>query len=79
MVSALLVGATLGALTAGQAADALGPGRALLWNNVSLLIGSALSLFTPAGYWGLLAGEQSSCLDAVCCLYRMLTPSACKV
>ena len=55
-VSALLVGASVGSLTAGQAADALGPGRALLWNNLSLILGAVLASSTPAGFWGLLGG-----------------------
>ena len=58
VVSSLLVGASIGSLTAGQLADVLGPGRALLLNNLSLIIGAVLSLSTPAGFWGMLAGKN---------------------
>lgn len=58
-VSAALVGASVGSLAAGQAADALGPGRALLLNNLFLILGSLLAFGTPFGFWGLLAGVLS--------------------
>ena len=60
ITSAVLVGAVLGSLFAGQAADALGPKRALLLNNAWLLVGCVLCSGTPTGYWGLLAGQHHS-------------------
>ncbi|EIE21964.1 general substrate transporter, partial [Coccomyxa subellipsoidea C-169] len=42
VVSAVVVGAVVGSLFAGQAADALGPKKALLINNAWLLVGTAL-------------------------------------
>ncbi len=56
IVSAVLVGAIVGSLFAGQAADALGPRKALLLNNAWLLVGSILCAAAPGGYAGLLAG-----------------------
>lgn len=58
ITSAVIVGAVVGSLFAGQAADALGPKRALLMNNAWLLVGCVLCSGTPAGYWGLLAGQH---------------------
>jgi MFS family permease len=72
VVSAVLVGAVLGSLFAGQAADALGPKKALLINNAWLVAGCLLCAAAPGGYWGILAGE--TCLPllisphASCCL-----------
>ena len=56
ITSAVIVGAVVGSLFAGQSADALGPKKALLLNNAWLLIGCVLCSGTPFGYWGLLAG-----------------------
>jgi major inositol transporter-like SP family MFS transporter len=56
IVSAVVVGAVVGSLFAGQAADALGPKKALLINNAWLLVGTVLCAAAPGGYWGLLAG-----------------------
>ena len=56
VVSALLVGAIVGSLGAGPAADALGPRRALLLNNVFFAVGSLLGAATPGGFWGAIAG-----------------------
>ena len=58
VVSALLVGAIVGSLGAGPAADALGPRRALLLNNVCFAAGSLLGAATPGGYWGAIAGAS---------------------
>ncbi|CAK0785259.1 hypothetical protein CVIRNUC_008465 [Coccomyxa viridis] len=57
ITSAVIVGAVVGSLFAGQSADALGPKKALLLNNAWLLIGCVLCSGTPFGYWGLLAGR----------------------
>ncbi len=57
ITSAVIVGAVVGSLFAGQAADALGPKKALLLNNAWLLVGCVLCSGTPTGYWGLLAGK----------------------
>ena len=59
ITSAVIVGAVVGSLFAGQSADALGPKKALLLNNAWLLIGCVLCSGTPLGYWGLLAGLAS--------------------
>ena len=59
ITSAVIVGAVVGSLFAGQSADALGPKKALLLNNAWLLIGCVLCSGTPFGYWGLLAGAIS--------------------
>ena len=59
-VSALLVGAAIGAFVAGQIADALGPKRASHWNTSPLLLGSVLSAIAPAnslGLWTMLLGQ----------------------
>ena len=56
ITSAVIVGAVVGSLFAGQSADALGSKKALLLNNAWLLIGCVLCSGTPFGYWGLLAG-----------------------
>ena len=58
VVSALLVGAIVGSVGAGPAADALGPRRALLLNNVFFVAGSLLGAATPGGYWGAIAGAS---------------------
>ena len=60
VVSAVLVGAVVGSLFSGQAADALGPKKALLINNAWLVVGCILCAATPGGYWGLLAGMPAS-------------------
>ena len=59
ITSAVIVGAVVGSLFAGQSADALGPKKALLLNNAWLSIGCVLCSGTPVGYWGLLAGLTS--------------------
>ncbi|KAK9788826.1 hypothetical protein WJX73_001137 [Symbiochloris irregularis] len=64
VVSSLLIGASIGSLTAGQLADVLGPGQALLLNNISLILGALLSLSTPGGFWGMLAGRFFSGIGA---------------
>lgn len=51
-VSALLVGAAIGAFCAGQIADTLGPRRASQWNTVPLMLGSLLSAIAPANHIG---------------------------
>lgn len=59
VTSVLLVGAAAGGFFAGQAADALGPRRTLVWNNVPLLAGSCLSALAPdstLGFWSMLLG-----------------------
>lgn len=53
VVSALLMGGVIGALTAGMAADAIGPKRAMLLNNLLLAAGCAASFFSPGGIAGL--------------------------
>ncbi len=58
-VSALLVGATIGALFAGQLADKVGPKRALQLNNLPMIVGVAIS----AGAWelyGMCLGAHSA-------------------
>ncbi|KAL3148888.1 hypothetical protein ABBQ32_001758 [Trebouxia sp. C0010 RCD-2024] len=60
VTSVLLVGAAAGGFFAGQAADALGPRRTLVWNNVPLLAGSCLSALAPdstLGFWSMLLGR----------------------
>lgn len=59
-VSALLIGAAIGAFLAGQLADALGPRRASQLNTVPLLLGSLISAVAPAspvGFWAILLGK----------------------
>lgn len=60
VVSAALIGAAIGSLAAGQLADSIGPGRALLWNNILLLAGSLLCAVSPApgGIWAAIIGKQ---------------------
>ena len=58
VVSAALIGAACGSLAAGQFADKLGPGRALLWNNLLLLSGSLLTSLSPGGIWAAIVGEK---------------------
>ncbi|KAK9819874.1 hypothetical protein WJX72_003513 [[Myrmecia] bisecta] len=57
VVAVLMVGASLGALSAGQIADAVGPGRALMYNNLFNVAGCILCAATPLGYSSLLAGR----------------------
>ncbi|CAL5223439.1 g5955 [Coccomyxa viridis] len=64
ITSAVIVGAVVGSLFAGQAADALGPKKALLLNNAWLLVGCVLCSGTPTGYWGLLAGRALAGIGA---------------
>lgn len=59
ITSGLLVGAAVGGFFAGQAADAVGPRRTLLCNNLPLLAGSCLSAVAPRGtlgFWSMLLG-----------------------
>ncbi len=56
VVSAVIVGAVVGSLFAGQAADSMGPKKALLINNAWLMAGSLLCAAAPGGYRGLLTG-----------------------
>ena len=65
ITSAVIVGAVVGSLFAGQAADALGPKKALLINNAWLLVGCVLCSGTPTGYWGLLAGQAPYLLAVI--------------
>lgn len=68
-VSALLVGAAVGAFFAGQIADALGPRRASQWNTVPLLLGSLLSAIAPAetlGFYVMLLGQSSTWSAQLC-------------
>ena len=58
MVSAVIVGAVVGSLFAGQAADSMGPKKALLINNAWLVAGTLLCAAAPGGYWGLLTGMR---------------------
>ena len=60
----------MGSLGAGQVADAIGPGRALVWNNLTLLVGSLLCAVSPGGMWAAVLGaapssstEQGVCKD----------------
>ena len=69
ITSAVIVGAVVGSLFAGQSADALGPKKALLLNNAWLLIGCLLCSGTPAGYWGLLAGLLSELSEECLCTH----------
>ena len=57
VVSAALVGASLGSITAGQFADLVGPGKALAYNNVLTLLGSVLCATTPGGILAAVVGE----------------------
>ena len=57
VVSALNVGAIVGSLFAGRAADKRGPRTALMYNNFWFAVGSLLCATTPLGVWGLLAGK----------------------
>ena len=66
ITSAVIVGAVVGSLFAGQAADAIGPKKALLLNNAWLLVGCVLCSGTPTGYWGLLAGQAPTGYDLHC-------------
>lgn len=83
VTSVLLVSAAIGGFFAGQVADAIGPRRALLWNNVPLFAGSFLSAIAPdgsTGFWAMLLGahvldERLPCvaLFFVCDLTTRLT------
>ena len=57
VVSSALIGASVGSLAAGQFADKVGPGRALMWNNVLLLIGSLFCAISPGGIWAAIVGR----------------------
>ena len=59
VVSAALIGAAIGSLAAGQFADRIGPGKALLWNNVLLLVGSLLCAVSPGGIWAAVIGKSA--------------------
>ncbi len=61
ITSVLLVGAAIGGFFAGQVADAIGPCRALLWNNAPLLAGSLLGAFAPHGSLGFCAMLLGAC------------------
>ena len=65
VVSALLLGGIVGALAAGMAADAIGPKRAMLLNNLLLAAGCAASFWSPGGFAGLFAARVVTGL-AVC-------------
>ena len=58
VVSAALIGASVGSLAAGQFADKIGPGKALLWNNLLLLLGSLLCAVSPGGIWAAIVGQD---------------------
>ncbi len=62
VVSAALIGAAVGSLLAGQLADRIGPGKALLWNNVLLLVGSLLCAVSPGGIWAAVIGKSTELL-----------------
>ena len=60
ITSFLLIGAAGGGFFAGQVADAIGPCRTLLWNNLPLLAGSLFGAAAPGntvGFYFLLLGE----------------------
>ena len=59
VTSALLVGAAIGSLVAGQAADRFGPKRSLMLNNILFLVGSALTMSTPLGLYGMASGQSA--------------------
>ncbi len=59
VTSALLIGAAVGSLSAGQAADKYGPKHALQLNNILFIIGCALTMTTPFGLTGMIAGDDS--------------------
>ena len=62
MTSVLLVSAAVGGFFAGQVADAIGPCRALLWNNVPFFAGSLMSAIAPdgsTGFWAMLLGAHT--------------------
>lgn len=58
VVSAALIGASIGSLAAGQFADRVGPGKALVVNNISLLAGSVLCAFSYGGIWAAVVGKH---------------------
>lgn len=57
IVTVLSIGACLGALLAGTSADLIGPGKALLWNNVLFLVGTLASAISPE-IIGMVVGES---------------------
>lgn len=57
VVSSALIGASVGSITAGQFADSVGPGKALLYNNFLLLLGSVLCAATPGGMFAAIVGR----------------------
>ena len=71
VVSAALIGAAVGSLAAGQFADKIGPGKALLWNNVLLLVGSLLCAISPGGIWAAVIGKLSQSIFSSECLQSM--------
>lgn len=56
VVSALVIGAAIGSLFAGQIADATGPKRALVFNNIFTLTGCTISAFA-VGFYSMTAGR----------------------
>ena len=89
VTSALLIGAAVGSLSAGQAADKYGPKQALQLNNILFIAGCSLTMTTPLGLTGMVAGEGSRLLppdDAlhfinICCrsMMQMNFPLACQL
>eukprot|EP00887_Chlorella_sp_A99_P005345 scaffold1.g5345.t1 len=63
VVSALVVGAFAGSLSAGQLADRCGPKRAILLNTLPLLAGGLICTAAP-GLWAMLAGRLVAGLGA---------------
>ncbi|KAK9866097.1 hypothetical protein WJX84_006291 [Apatococcus fuscideae] len=59
VTSALLVGAAAGSLVAGQAADKYGPKHSLLLNNLLFVAGCVLTMTTPFGLTGMVAGRTA--------------------
>ena len=74
VVSAALVGAAVGALLAGQFADRVGPKKALLLNNSSLIVGCILIAWAPGGIWAAILGMQPL-LVILCSLSRLPHPT----
>lgn len=58
--SAVVLGAALGALIAGQLADKLGPKRAQIVNCIPFITGAIFSSVAPYDYWGFLLGRLLS-------------------
>ena len=71
VVSAALIGAAVGALAAGQIADKIGPRRALIINNISLLAGSLLCAFSPGGIWAAVIGVCSAGHHSIPCYIHL--------